>query len=656
MNETTHAFRAGLVVVLGVAIAAAFFITTRKSTLDAKNSASYFAFLEDASGINAKSLITVAGLQVGEIQDIRLVRVPLEELAGTERAELEAAYEGLRQLAGSAATDDAAATDATADVRRSALRSRYLTMHAAWVQRHGISDEERAALEARETRETASWFAALPPPPAWDKSRSVPVARVEMRVIPEIRIPEDSWLRKESLGVLGAKALFLDLGESSALIAEGGRITRVRSQTGLDALQGRADAIVASLESITRKIDRDIGGITGDIRGITQSLHGLVAGDGDEPPLQESVRVMLQDLGQVVRTVESAVRDVDRMLGRNDNAIAGLLQNLSTISADVAAMTSDESVAADGSKREAGDIRQAMTRVRQVTEDLAVVSAGLKNLVGTHEGDMGAGVDQLKGSLAELNRSLSSLAEVSGKVERGEGMVGKLLTDERLAAKLDDAVSGASDFVAGITALQTHIDLGTWYNLEQGSARVTFGLKLQPRPDKYYLFEIIEDGGGIERLTRTLRSGTSEGAESTEREVVRQYDNSIRISAMFAKRFWDFLVLRAGLIETSGGVGANLMFWEDRIELRTDVFNFSGPRDKVAGSDPLYAEWALPRWRTLLKVQPLPFLYLTAGVDDVLNFKARPSVQGYGLDYFFGAGLSFQDEDLRSILPFLPSL
>ena len=70
MNDAKNAFRAGLVIVAGIACAIFFFASSSKSTLDASNSVGYFAYLTDASGINAKSLITVAGLQVGEIADI----------------------------------------------------------------------------------------------------------------------------------------------------------------------------------------------------------------------------------------------------------------------------------------------------------------------------------------------------------------------------------------------------------------------------------------------------------------------------------------------------------------------------------------------------------------------------------------------------------
>jgi phospholipid/cholesterol/gamma-HCH transport system substrate-binding protein len=238
-----------------------------------------------------------------------------------------------------------------------------------------------------------------------------------------------------------------------------------------------------------------------------------------------------------------------------------------------------------------------------------------------------------------------------GRVERGEGTVGRLLTDEKIADKVEAAVSGASDFVAGLTSLETHIDVGTWYNFQREANTTTVSLKLQPKPDKYYLIEVIDDGGRLERYTERDIDG------NVTRTSVREEDNQLRFTAMFAKRFFDFLVLRAGLIETTGGVGANVFFLENRIELRSDLFNFRGPRDTLA-TDPI--DWYLPRWRTVLKAQPIPHLYVSAGVDDVLNayspggFQLYQNATGFGFDYFLGVGLTFKDDDLRSILPFIP--
>jgi phospholipid/cholesterol/gamma-HCH transport system substrate-binding protein len=73
--------------------------------------------------------------------------------------------------------------------------------------------------------------------------------------------------------------------------------------------------------------------------------------------------------------------------------------------------------------------------------------------------------------------------------------------------------------------------------------------------------------------------------------------------------------------------------FDDRFELRQDLFGFG--------------EVVLPRWRISLGYEFVTRLWLLAGVDDILSRDRR--------DYFIGLQLKFNDEDLKTILPFAPS-
>jgi len=576
-----------LVVIIAVAVGAYFFISSRKSTLTDANSNPYFAYMTDASGINAKSLITVAGLQVGEIQAVTLTTAKFKDV---------------------------------------------------------VADKEE-------------W------PEEQNPEEVLRVAKVDMRIIKSVRIPDDSWLKKESLGLLGAKALFLELGNSTVDVKSGGQIKNVRSATGMDVIFNKLEGVAGNIEKITERLEEDLVGITKDVKGITGTLNRFVQGDGENPPLDELYAMVVGDIRKVVNTINKAVKNVDKMVVKNDESVEKLLANLQRISNDVEQLTGagDADAGVDP-----GDIRKSLASVRQITDDLSVVTASFKEILGENEGELTDGVKKLKNTLTELNSTLENLSEVTGRIERGEGTVGRLLTDEKMADKIEDAVAGASDYVASLTSLETHVDLGTYYNFRRGASNVNFQLRIQPKPDKYYLVEIVDDSGAIERITRTVvGTETVDGQPAvTERQIIAEDQNQVRITAMFAKRFWDFLVLRAGLIETSGGVGADLFFWDDRIHLRTDLFNFGGPRNHIDGTDNIRFQrgLVLPRWRTWLKVQPVPFVYAIAGVDDLLNWGwggpvPDPGInaQGYGIDVFFGVGIAFKDDDLRSILPFIPS-
>ncbi len=631
MNDAKNAFRAGLVIVVGMAVALFFMASSKKTNLDEGNSVGYYAFLTDASGINAKSLITVAGLQVGEINNIGLVPITVGELIPDMDQRLSLIFEPQSLVV---------------------------------VEKN---DEFEAVLKRLIDKAGAKTLAeaqAL-------RSEPLRVARVDMRINKGVSLPKDTWVRKESLGVLGAKALFLELGRDPEHLGEGGRLVNVRSMTGTDALLSQAENIIADVRSITKKIDNDIGGITADIHGITSQLNRFVNGDGQTPPLDELYKVAMTDLRRLTVTIDGVLKDAQKLIRTNDEQFALLVGNVQRITKDIADLTSSGGaqpvalvdkdgkpvVDKDGKPvmvQDEGDLRATMKSVRTIADDLTTVTAQLKGILGENGDKVGDGVVQLTETVTELNRTLISLSEVAGRVERGEGTVGRLLTDENMALKVESAVNGAADFVSGLTSLETHVDIGAWYNFNRELTTTTLSLKLQPKPDKFYLVEIVDDGGQLERLVQTDRDGDD------TRSSIREEDNQIRITAMFAKRFFDFLVLRAGLIETTGGVGANIFLFDNRLELRSDLFGTRGPRDSLVTDE--IPGFYLPRWRTVMKAQPIPHLYVSAGVDDALNawnFQTNRlhlynANDGYGVDWFLGIGLTFKDDDLRSILPFIP--
>jgi phospholipid/cholesterol/gamma-HCH transport system substrate-binding protein len=644
MNDSRNAFWAGLVIIAGVVVAGWFYQKTLKSNLTDQNSVQYYALITDAGGLNAKSYITVVGINVGEIQNITRVETTVADFIPDYR-------QRTRKILGDLPPEEVGPID--------------LFEHDATVKRMIAKWDLKKGADAAKIEQIGG--------------ERVTVARVDMRITKEQTVPVDSWLRKGSKGVLGANVLFLEPGNDPMLVGAGARVPNAQSVGGLDALQGQAQALLENLNSITAKVDQaDIAGIADDIHSMTTELNRFILGDENRKPLNELYDMVMTDLRRTVVTIEKTVRSVNGVLGENNESINGLMANLNRITADIATMTGGpvaldkdgkpilgpdgQPMGPDGGPVTDGDIRATMAEVRKISGDLSTITGTLKEMLGDNETEIGEGVKQLRFTIAELNRSLSSLSEVTGRIERGEGTVGRLLTDEKLADKVEDAVSGASDYVASLTAIKLNVDLGSWYNVRYGQPTTTFQLKIQPRPDKFYLVELVDDGGGVERLTRTF-TGVVDGVTGREeadgvveeRQVIYESDQSLRISAMFAKRFWDFLVLRAGLIESSGGVGANIFLFEDRIELRSDVFNIGGPRFTVT-NDNLVPDFYLPRWRSYIKAQPIPLVYVVAGVDDVLNFYVDPAVAGYGIDYFVGAGITFQDDDLRAILPFVPSL
>jgi phospholipid/cholesterol/gamma-HCH transport system substrate-binding protein len=158
-------------------------------------------------------------------------------------------------------------------------------------------------------------------------------------------------------------------------------------------------------------------------------------------------------------------------------------------------------------------------------------------------------------------------------------------------------------------------------------------LRLQPREDKYYLLEIIDDPRG-RTTTKTVVTQTNDpNLPPVVHETSSTTSEGIKVSFQFAKQ-WYFLTGRFGIFEGSGGLGMDFEFFNKRLKLTADAFDFTADEE--------------PRIRFLASYEFLKHFYFTAGLDDLLN-RSR-------IDYFVGTGLRFTDDDLKAILTVAPTL
>jgi phospholipid/cholesterol/gamma-HCH transport system substrate-binding protein len=157
-------------------------------------------------------------------------------------------------------------------------------------------------------------------------------------------------------------------------------------------------------------------------------------------------------------------------------------------------------------------------------------------------------------------------------------------------------------------------------------------LRLQPREDKYYLFEVVYDPRGATTNQQVSVESTNPNDPPVYFERRTITTNAARFSVQFAQRFGAFTG-RFGIKESTGGAGLDLNLFDDRFELQQDLYGFG--------------EVVLPRYRLSLGYEFVKRLWLLGGSDDILSSARR--------DYFVGLQLRFNDEDLKTILPFAPS-
>lgn len=419
-------------------------------------------------------------------------------------------------------------------------------------------------------------------------------AKVTVRVEPWFKLYENALVSKKSASLLGEFYLEIDPGTPFAVrdgqrvamkqLKEGDEITHVSEPTAIGDIMDEVGATLPILKDILR-----------DVRSMTSG------------------------------SIKDIADNTNKLIEKNSVVLERLLLRVDDIAANIQGIT----------RAETEDIKISLRNVREITE-------GLKGLVGTSEGQVSAtgneirtSAQKLQRSVDSLDRSLKNMERITGKIADGEGTVGRLVSNDTVARNLEDITDDASTLVRGISKLQTIVGLRTEYNYLANTFKSYFLVTLMPRPDKFYLFEIVDDPRGYREATTTVTHSSDKGFVS---ETQIKTSEKLRISFQFGKCIGP-LCGRFGIKESTGGMGVDLHTMGDRLTLSADVFDTRSnqyPRLQGRAAVSVYKQ----------NVQ------LIAGVDDVLNFTRAKGLGGQFFDWFFGAQLVFNDEDLKSFLLF----
>ncbi|MFZ5439724.1 MAG: MlaD family protein [Myxococcota bacterium] len=440
-------------------------------------------------------------------------------------------------------------------------------------------------------------------------------AKATLRIRRDIHVREDATLTKRSESLLGDYMLDLTPGtENFRELKDGEEIKRVLDAQGMEQLM------------------TTLGAITADVQAVTGSLKNVLGG----PQGQGSLEAIVKNLVVLTETMQ-------KTLTESATKLDAILANVEGVSGDVRRLTG----------READNISAIVKNVETVSADVRDVVASIKKIVGENEGEVGKGVSSLKETLARLDRSLENVEKITTDIKDGKGAVGALVANERLGQKLQDTVEDVADFAGRLTSLELEVGVKADYLFNQAGAKTFLTVRLVPKPDKYYLIEAIDDPRGRVETIYLQQNPPGAGEPVVQKQTITT--ESLKFSAQFAKRY-SFLTLRFGVIESTGGIGADLnvpirfpwysRWLEDALVLKVDAFNFS------------IEALRLPRLRATLRFTPFEHVYVNAGMDDILNSPNRDALTNRlisGRDFFIGAGVYFTDADLKSLMPVLPT-
>ncbi|HEX8794531.1 MAG TPA: MlaD family protein [Polyangiaceae bacterium] len=409
-------------------------------------------------------------------------------------------------------------------------------------------------------------------------------ARLNVKVKNDIVLYDNATLGKKSASLLGESVIVLTPGTPDhRKLHDGDEITIIVNETTPQDLMQEVKEIADSVKAVAGQLANSIGTEQGGT----------------------NIKLILQNLADATDALNKTIRE-------NREVIRDTLRNVDAITANANPQ-----------------IAQILENVREVTKDVREMMAAANTTPEGQKGELRDTIERLDQSSKSLESAMAHVDSIAGRIDRGEGTIGKLTKDEQLVNEVQGVAEGVNDYVQNITRLQTIVGLRSDYNFLANTIKSYVELRLQPSEDKYYVIELVNDPRGLTNITDTQTDTTNPSSPAHYRTITTTTTDSFRFSLQFAKRLGAFTG-RFGIKESTGGIGLDVHLLSDRFEIVNDLFGFS--------------EFVQPRYRVYVSYEFLHDLWIYGGVDWVFSPNLR--------DYFLGLQLRFNDQDLKTILPF----
>jgi len=441
------------------------------------------------------------------------------------------------------------------------------------------------------------------------------LARVTVRIRRGTEIWSNAIIFKKSSSLLGEFYLEIDPGTPESVTVDGVVTKNHLLEPGQEipnvVESTTTDEIMRSVGETLPRVDKaldEIQGLVADVRRLVngQITHMADTLEKDISRDSELVNSILIKADKALGSIEGIVGDVKKVTGNADDRVDKIFDNVEAASSEA---------------------RQLLVEARS---ELGSTGQAVRDKL-----------DRLDRTLTAIEETAESSSSITKKIDSDQGTLGRLVNDPTIADNVADITTDAKNFTSGLFGLQTIVGIRGEYNFWARNYRSYVSVELHTRQDKFYLIEIVGDPRGD--VSEHLEY--DEATSTWNRQLSADY--GYRFTFQLGKRY-DWLGLRIGLKDSSGGAGADAHFFGDDLTASLDVFDFH--------------YYTVPRVKIALAYRFFRYLYVYGGVDDVLNPHEERQIVGdsvtggerdvwsFGLDFFAGAALRFTDQDLTSLL------
>ena len=452
-------------------------------------------------------------------------------------------------------------------------------------------------------------------------------ALVVLSMNPDMVIRKNDTAIIRTRGILGDKYVEIRPGSMTAPpISPGERITLTAPITDMDVLMNTLGEVAQDIKALTNSLANVIGTEKGeaDLREIVENIKEVVVA------LNQTIKNNQEDIGKIVDNLTTFSGTLEEIGTDYKGDIGAIIRSAKSVTETMEPMVKNLTEITNKINQGQGSIGrlinddEAIENLNQALASLKEITDRIKNGEGTL-GQLIAKDD----SIQNLNKTLASLSEITDTINSGEGTIGRLVKEEETIETLNETLNHLNTYMEKQETFQTYLDYRGEYLTEEEVLKSYLSLRIQLKEDKYYLLQIVDDPTGTKTKTKTKI--TEDGSTTKKRKEKTKYDE-LKFSAQVAKRYYD-IGLRAGLFESTGGIALDYYLLQDHMIFSFESFDFDLDEN--------------PHLKTRVDFFPIPHLYLTAGFDDFISDDDNES-------FFFGAGLNFSDNDIKTIISSVP--
>ncbi len=401
--------------------------------------------------------------------------------------------------------------------------------------------------------------------------------KLELFIYKNIKIPKDSVLKLAQESMLSGKHPEILLGESSEYLKEGDVLKSAKEPLGFeeasDSLAKAADEFKAFIQEARSMLDEE-------------SRNNLKETFANLERITNELRVVIK-----ANELNSTISNFSSMA-----------ENLSSAGAKFGKMSDEfRKTAAILNKK----LPEIMERIDKLSKDLASIGGDAK--------------EKLPSLLARFNEVGEDLSQILKKNKKSIGNA--IESADEFFSKGGETFETIGEYINSLANIELEVSLRGEYMFEDHYNKSYFTLDYKPNATRSYIFEAV----GMDDYSRMDEFGNLIPPSKHEK-------SKFLLSAEIAKRY-DNLRLRAGIIENTGGLGADYYFLHDKLRASVEIFDFNAEND-VRGSN--------AHLKTALRYTMLKHIDTYIGVDNILNKNART--------FFLGFGVHFIDNDLKLLL------